>query len=41
MTISDPSHTSPIYDEVRNDIIRRGLELADITIAHRLRVQRT
>ena len=41
MTISDPSSTSPIYDEVRNDIFQRGLELADITIAHRLRVEQT
>ncbi len=29
----------PVYDEVRNEIIRRGLRLADITVAHRVRAQ--
>ena len=37
MTISDPQGTAPVYDEVRNEITRRGLELADITVAHRVR----
>ena len=37
MTISDPEQTAPVYDEVRNEISRRGLELADITVAHRVR----
>ena len=37
MTISDPEQTAPVYDEVRNEISRRGLELADITLAHRVR----
>ncbi len=37
MTISDLEQTAPVYDEVRNEFIRRGLELADITVAHRVR----
>ena len=37
MTISDLEQTAPVYDEVRNEISRRGLELADITLAHRVR----
>ena len=37
MTISDSQRTAPIYDEVRNEISRRGLDLADITVAHRVR----
>ena len=37
MTISDPEQAAPIYDEVRNEIVRRGLALADITVAHRVR----
>lgn len=37
MTISDLEQTAPVYDEVRNEISRRGLELADITVAHRVR----
>ena len=37
MSIGDPQGTAPIYNEVRNEIIRRGLELADITVAHRVR----
>ncbi|MCY4560148.1 MAG: S8 family peptidase [Chloroflexi bacterium] len=37
MTISDLDGTAPVYDEVRNEINRRGLELADITLAHRVR----
>lgn len=37
MTISDLEQTAPVYDEVRNEIIRMGLELADITLAHRVR----
>lgn len=37
MTISDIDQTAPVYDEVRNEISRRGLELADITVAHRVR----
>ena len=37
MTISDLRETAPIYDEVRNEIINRGLTLADITVAHRVR----
>lgn len=38
LTISDPAEETPIYDEVRSEITRRGLSLADITVAHRLRV---
>ena len=37
MTISDLDQSARIYDEVRNEIRRRGLELADITVAHRVR----
>ena len=37
MTISDLDGTAPVYDEVRNEINRRGLELSDITLAHRVR----
>ena len=33
-TISDSEGVAPIYDEVRNEINRRGLKLADITVAH-------
>ncbi len=39
MTIADPKDTAPIYEEVRNEIIRRGLQLADITVAHRVRAR--
>ena len=39
MTISDPRGTAPVYDEIRNEITRRGLELADITVAHRVRAR--
>jgi subtilase family protein len=38
MTISDPGNIAPIYDEVRAEILRRGLRLADITVAPRIRV---
>ena len=37
MTISDPMQTAPVYDEVRNQISSRGIQLADITLAHRVR----
>ncbi|MCG8624545.1 MAG: S8 family serine peptidase, partial [Proteobacteria bacterium] len=37
MTISDVERTAPVYDEVRNEINRRGLKLVDITVAHRVR----
>ena len=37
MTISDLEQSAPVYDEVRNEISRMGLELADITLAHRVR----
>ncbi len=37
MTISDVERTAPVYDEVRNEINRRGLELSDITLAYRVR----
>jgi hypothetical protein len=38
MTISDSSNVAQIYDEVRAEIQRRGLRLADITVAPRVRV---
>ena len=37
MTISDLQQTAQVYDEVRNEISRRGIKLADITVAHRVR----
>ncbi|GGF35603.1 hypothetical protein GCM10011321_28360 [Youhaiella tibetensis] len=37
MTISDPSAAAPVYEEVRAEILRRGLRLADITVAQRVR----
>jgi hypothetical protein len=39
MTISDPRGVAPIYEEVRNEVLRRGLRLADITVAQRLRTR--
>jgi hypothetical protein len=38
MTISDPKNAAQIYDEMRAEIIRRGLRLADITVAPRVRI---
>lgn len=38
MTISDPTNVAQIYDEVRAEIQRRGLRLADITVAPRVRI---
>lgn len=37
MTIADSTGGAAIYDEMRNEIIRRGLDIADITVAHRIR----
>jgi Subtilase family len=37
MTIRDPAGAAPIYDEVRAEVLRRGLRLADITVAQRIR----
>lgn len=37
MTITDNAGTAAVYEETRNEIIRRGLDLADITVAHRVR----
>lgn len=39
MTISDLDHSAPIYDEVRAEILRRGLRLSDITVAQEVRVR--
>jgi hypothetical protein len=39
MTIADPRGLAPIYEELRGEIIRRGLRLADITVAPRVRVR--
>ncbi|MBZ9910309.1 MULTISPECIES: S8 family peptidase [Mesorhizobium] len=39
MTIADPRGTAPVYEEVRAEILRRGLRLADITVAQRLRTR--
>ena len=38
MTISDPAGDAPVYDEVRAEVLRRGLRLADITAQARVRV---
>lgn len=40
MTIADNAGKAGIYDEMRNEIIRRGLDIADITVAHRVRPRR-
>lgn len=37
LTISDPKGAAPVREEVRVDLQNRGLVLADITIAHRVR----
>ena len=37
MTISDINRAAPVNEEVRNDIISRGLTLMDITLVHRVR----
>jgi hypothetical protein len=39
MTISDPEGAAPIYEEVRAEILRRGLRLADIIVAPQVRVR--
>lgn len=39
MTITDLRGAAPIYEEVRAEISRRGLRLANITVAPRLRVR--
>ena len=38
MTIRDTQGAAPIYDEVRAEVLRRGLRLADITATQRIRV---
>jgi hypothetical protein len=40
MTISDPREAAPIYDEVRAEILRRGLRLADITVVQQIQARR-
>jgi hypothetical protein len=37
LTISDPKAAAPVREEVRLDLRNRGLVLADITVAHRVR----
>ena len=39
MTISDPTQKAQIYEEVRNEVLRLGNQLADITLAHRVRAR--
>jgi len=39
MTITDLRGAAPIYEEVRAEILRRGLRMADITVAQRLRAR--
>lgn len=37
LTISDPKRDTPVHDQMRNHLISRGLTLADIQVAHRIR----
>jgi hypothetical protein len=37
LTISDPKRETPVHDQMRNHLLSRGLALADIQVAHRLR----
>jgi hypothetical protein len=37
LTISDPKAAAPVREEMRLDLQNRGLVLADITVAHRIR----
>jgi hypothetical protein len=37
LTLSDPDGTARIREEMRLDLINRGFQLADITVAHRVR----
>ncbi|MDR7127629.1 hypothetical protein [Pseudotabrizicola sp. 4114] len=37
LTVSDPKGTAPVREEARLDLQNRGLVLADITVAHRVR----
>ncbi len=37
MTLSDPRGQQPVHDEVRNSLQARGVNIADISIAHRIR----
>lgn len=39
MTLSDPKGGRPIHDSIRNSLQARGVNLADITVAHRVRTQ--
>lgn len=38
MTISDMKSTAPVHDEVRSNLINQGLKLADISVAHKVRI---
>lgn len=37
LTISDTSRSSPIHDEIRNQLMSTGLQIDDIMVAHRVR----
>jgi hypothetical protein len=39
MTIRDSLGAAPIYEEVRAEVLRRGLRLADITVAQRIKAR--
>lgn len=39
LTIADTKKAAPIYEQVRSEVLRRGLRLADITVAQRLRLR--
>jgi hypothetical protein len=40
LTISDPTRETQIHDQMRNHLLARGLKLADIQVAHRLRLRK-
>ncbi len=39
MTIRDLEDKAPIYEEVRAEILSRGLQIADVTVAHRIKTR--
>lgn len=39
LTISDPKRATPFHDELRNQLQATGLQIADITVAHRVRAR--
>jgi hypothetical protein len=41
LTVSDPRRAEAIHDPMRNALVAQGLNIADITVAHRVRPRRT